>query len=691
MGRRCFPLFSHSPPRLGLPPWRIVKKTSIQVLRRLSQRLGSPAFDAWLEAPDEPSVGLRMLEALPEHPAAQTCQALLHLISGDPAAAHHLAALPEHPEPLREERFEAKLVAGNACTSLGLFTEALEHIEAAEDLAERPDEQCRLHSAWAMALEWHGDPTSALPHARLALDLSATEEVRFIADINVGSLELLTGNIANARESLARTQRMNPGRTAFLSCYLEGNILEKEGAPEDAIAAFRRCRQMKPDPSTDLHALLGIARCLRDQGKTEQAIGTLLHTVQRPWTSIAARERAMLLEALFEDRGDLRDALRWAREHRKLEEAQRSTCSRTRRQVLIDLRYRALRRRSKAIQEREKRADKAERFEAMGRVAAGIAHDFNNILAVQLDLARSAAQDGNAHASLLEETVLTARALTRQLMRLQQHRPAPEPAAQSIRSIEALLRRAVTRKLRFDISLESGDAYAAASAVELQQVVLNLVSNARNAIRESGVGGAINLTLRADADSVHLEVSDDGPGIPLSLRQRVQRAYFTTRSEGTGLGLSIVRGITAKANGAFSIDSPEGRRGTVVRCSFPRVSAPTKVARDGRLTRSRNFLRLLIVDDEAAVARAIGRQARQLGHQVEQAQDIQRGIDLLRWSDYDAVLCDATIPGGLEPLQSALPPNTSLVVMSGMDWSGSAPFLLKPFTAQELDTVLEAL
>jgi signal transduction histidine kinase len=222
----------------------------------------------------------------------------------------------------------------------------------------------------------------------------------------------------------------------------------------------------------------------------------------------------------------------------------------------------------------------AQKMELVARLAAGVAHDFNNLLAVvgnwtELLLLDAGDHPGNAEARDAVDTALQqGRSLTRQLMALARQdqrsvsRLQLETCAQSgVKTLSRVLPRGI--KLRFS---ETSPAAIDADETELQQVLFNLVLNARDAVHNGGsievltgvetfsqplpvVGG----TLPSGRWAV-LRVADSGPGIPAELRERIFDLFFTTKpvGEGTGLGLATVLRIAQKSGGGVALDTAPG-------------------------------------------------------------------------------------------------------------------------------------
>jgi PAS domain S-box-containing protein len=218
----------------------------------------------------------------------------------------------------------------------------------------------------------------------------------------------------------------------------------------------------------------------------------------------------------------------------------------------------------------------ARRVEGLGQLAGGIAHDFNNLLTVVLEsasLAQERARDPDVRGLLEEIRVAVGHGidLTTQLLAFGRPDAARERAADLgavIAGVETLLRRAIGRGRELDVRVEPGLPLIAAARGQVEQVLLNLVINARDAMPE---GGRIAIEARAEGGDALLAVRDQGAGMPADVASRALDPFFSTKAEGTGLGLATVHGIVKRAGGRIDLDSAPGA-GTTVTVRFPVAS-----------------------------------------------------------------------------------------------------------------------
>lgn len=310
----------------------------------------------------------------------------------------------------------------------------------------------------------------------------------------------------------------------------------------------------------------------------------------------------------------------------------------------------------------------AQKQEALGRLTAGIAHDFNNLLQTMvtgLALLERECPDGRPRAALAacQRAVQKAAQLARQLMafgRAQPGHQAHVDIGASLAQMRDLLQGAVQGAVRFTLELPAASLAVRVDPVQLELAVLNLVLNARDALKSTG-----RVEVRAEArqlaagevqglpagDYVAVSVTDDGEGIPDDVLQRVFEPFFTTKPQGkgSGLGLAQVYGFARQQQGAALVDSRLGQ-GTTVTLLLPRAEqAQTAAAAAGVPPAGvgRYSGRVLFVEDDSLVRGVVSQALEEAGFRVVVAASAEDALALARSrADLDVVLTDVVMPGG---------------------------------------------
>jgi PAS domain S-box-containing protein len=342
----------------------------------------------------------------------------------------------------------------------------------------------------------------------------------------------------------------------------------------------------------------------------------------------------------------------------------------------------------------EEQLRQAQKMEAIGRLSGGIAHDFNNLLTaiggltemalVQLDERSPIAAD-------LREVLKashSAAALTRQLLlfsRKQALPTAPVDLNAIIANIRELLRRTIGEDIRVRIRLSPDLQQISGDVAQLQQVIMNLAVNARDAMPRGGsieietdrvvlVGPAAHTLNLAAGAYVTLKFSDTGHGMDADTKARAFESFFTTKGRGlgTGLGLSSVYGIIRSLNGAITIDSEVGR-GTTFKLYFPESSLQERVVephpmQPGAHTGSET---IVLVEDDDRVRTFSSRVLRSAGYNVIDAGSPSQALKFIQrdGEKIDALLTDVIMPemDGVELARRVreVRPGTRVLYMSG--------------------------
>jgi signal transduction histidine kinase len=356
----------------------------------------------------------------------------------------------------------------------------------------------------------------------------------------------------------------------------------------------------------------------------------------------------------------------------------------------------------------------AQKMETLGQLSGAIAHDFNNLLQAisgYTELAGDSAPPNSDLADNLEQIRRAAgRAtdLTRQLLAFSQ----PSTAGATVVNVNAciaeaipLIRRLVGPSIEVTTATDPSAGHVYIGPGQLEQVIMNLSLNARDAMPH---GGTLTIeTAPATNDQVRIFVRDTGGGIPENIRDRIFDPFFTTKEngKGTGLGLAIVESIICSAGGSITVDS-DARQGTTFCLSLPAVEpiAPTVAPTVGPAERGSETV--LLLEDEEAIRRLSQRILTQQGYVVLCAANADEARKL--WEEHgeavDLLLSDVTMPGISGPTFAAelvrLAPGLRTLFISGhlpndpkvLFGDARVRFLQKPFTMEALlQGVREAL
>jgi CheY-like chemotaxis protein len=367
-------------------------------------------------------------------------------------------------------------------------------------------------------------------------------------------------------------------------------------------------------------------------------------------------------------------------------------------------------------------------MEAVGRLAGGIAHDFNNLLTAingysELLLQRLEGGDPALRADVEEIRRAGERAanLTRQLLafsRRQELQPRVLDLNQLVRDAQGILIAAAGPGIQLSLELEPSLWRVRADPSGLEQVLLNLLINARDAMPAGGVvrmrtanrrhEEAARRGVSAQGDFVVLEVSDSGHGMSAETRERVFEPFFTTKGpgKGTGLGLATVYGIVQQSDGHIEVDSSPGK-GASFRVFLPRIAQQAAEVRVERVVASgpAGAETVLLVEDEETV-RSLAREVLvRRGYRVVEARDGVEALELLDDgpTSVGVVVSDLIMPrlGGVElgrRLRARFPGLPVLLMSGYADGAGvqvlreepGRPFLKKPFTPEALANAVRA-
>jgi signal transduction histidine kinase/ActR/RegA family two-component response regulator len=358
---------------------------------------------------------------------------------------------------------------------------------------------------------------------------------------------------------------------------------------------------------------------------------------------------------------------------------------------------------------------RSQRLEAVGQLAGGVAHDFNNLLAAIMASAELLVDDvppgrPQEYAAEIQRSAMRGAALVRELLTFAQRdraEPRPVDLNEIVAGMEPLLRRTLGEHIHLQVTLSETPAQVIGDPTHLEQVILNLAVNARDAMPDGGVlwiATAIDLDEEAAHDDrVVLSVTDTGEGIPNEIRARMFEPFVTSKDvgKGTGLGLATVRSIVTGMEGEIEVLTKIGE-GTTFEISLARSAAAADVVGELEVAAQINGARrrVLLVEDEESVRFALARLLQRLDFVVTTAVNGAEALHTVEQQTFDLVITDAVMPGMsgpqlIEHLGDARP-ELRVLLMSGytpdemQKGEGSTvPRLRKPFTMSDLTRALD--
>jgi signal transduction histidine kinase len=352
-----------------------------------------------------------------------------------------------------------------------------------------------------------------------------------------------------------------------------------------------------------------------------------------------------------------------------------------------------------ALEETSEQLRQSQKMDAIGRLAGGVAHDFNNLLLAingYADFLITSLSDPKQkhYAEEIHSAGERAAALTHQLLafsRRQVMQPRVVDLNDSVREMEAMLRRLIGEGVSVVLELEPHLRPVVADPSQIGQVLLNLAVNARDAMAGRGT---LTIATRNEENDVVLEVADDGAGMSAETRARLFEPFFTTKDvgHGTGLGLSTVYGIVTQSGGSIDARSEPGA-GATFRVRLPATQTDTTETLPAKPNPSHGGERILVVDDEKVVRELLAQMLREQGYEVAIAASAREARALGgRW---DLLLTDIVMPETDGVKLSKEIDARHVLFISGYDQealvAGDVPFLQKPFSRDELTHTVRAL
>lgn len=382
------------------------------------------------------------------------------------------------------------------------------------------------------------------------------------------------------------------------------------------------------------------------------------------------------------------------------------------------------------MEAKERQFVQSQKMQAVGQLAGGVAHDFNNLLTAilghcdLLSMRRDETDPDFSDLTQIRQNANRAAALVRQLLAFSRQQKLDPQACQLtdvLGELSHLLNRLIGERVTLDVACDETLWPVWIDQQQFEQVILNLVVNARDAMPDGGQVRLIcrNETLREElkrdravapvGDYVRIEIADEGAGMSDETRAKVFEPFFTTKrpGEGTGLGLSTAYGIVKQTGGFIFVDSALGK-GTVFTLLIPRLvgeaDAPAGRPRAVEALDLTGAGRILLVEDEAPVRAFVGRALRLRGYDVLEAEHAEAALALLEDGGLrvDLVISDVVMPGLDGPAwvreARCARPDVPVIFTSG--YSGdmfrkgmteleNCSFLAKPFSLEDLGAAVK--
>jgi signal transduction histidine kinase len=601
----------------------------------------------------------------------------------------------------------ALMNVGNVRSRVGDYPGALEsYRDSLAELEERTGGGRRAILQYNLALvcEIVGDLEATREMCRDALEADLSHDVyglETLLQMLLGKANAELGELEAGRQALdaalvlARKEAV-PKREASVLSEI-GQLELMEGDPDAALAAFQAGLAVIEGvdaPAEDVQCRHGLARVHLARGEALAALGIVEALLEGPDDRPDRHTRLEILDTRAKALAAADDLAAADEARRALARLQRLThdeqaAARAEHLTLLHRMQRARTREERLsvrVDEQDARlaeasAERAElqeqlrvsqRMEAMGRLAAGVAHDFNNLLTVILGhtdelMRRSVDEEDRIDAQGVLRAAERATDLTRRLLafsRRQALEPQAVPLDDVVRELFPVLERLAGQDVVCDLRLEGGEDRVHVDSTQLEQVLLNLVTNAADAMPRGGrivlatsqrrverpLSGALHPV--EPGAYVRLSVSDTGVGIPKELHTRIFEPFFTTKdaSRGTGLGLATVYGVAHQSGGGLVVQSEPGK-GCTIEVYLPvateGAAGPGTESSRPVVTEQPRALDVLLVEDDADLRKVVAQGLRRHGLQVIEAEDGEQALDLVESgkADVEVVVTDLAMPG----------------------------------------------
>jgi signal transduction histidine kinase/ActR/RegA family two-component response regulator len=360
----------------------------------------------------------------------------------------------------------------------------------------------------------------------------------------------------------------------------------------------------------------------------------------------------------------------------------------------------------------------AERLSALGQLVSGVAHELNNPLAGVVGFAELAMRENSntrceKNLQRIVKESQRCQHIVRNLLNFARRTKAEQQALNINDLVENVLDLQSYQLKLDDVKvlpdLDRGLPLTLGDYHQIQQVLLNIINNAHQAMLEADGERALALRTRCEQGVIRIEIADTGPGISPARLSRIFEPFFTTKApgKGTGLGLSLSQGIVKQHGGEIRVDSVVGK-GTTFTVEIPVREAKQEAARPSSARREKPDAphTILVVDDEEVIVDLLREVLAAVGHKVETAQNGEQALDKILSTPFDAVISDLKMPG----LDGAAlyarvcdrkPEMAGRFVFSTGDLAGTAtqdffsrtgcPYLLKPFDMETVRSTLDRI
>ncbi|MHB8111365.1 MAG: hybrid sensor histidine kinase/response regulator, partial [Syntrophorhabdaceae bacterium] len=383
-------------------------------------------------------------------------------------------------------------------------------------------------------------------------------------------------------------------------------------------------------------------------------------------------------------------------------------------------------RKAQAEKERlENQLRHSHKMEALGTMAGGIAHDFNNILAAIIGFSEILLEDfppgspGRQNLERVHKSGLRGRDLVKQMLAFSRKSSQARAAIRMKNIVEEtmnLLRASIPTTVKINVNIENESSSLFADPTQIQQVMINLCTNASDAMPSGGALGIKIVDYYAARENIVpglrngpyilMSITDTGKGMPPDIRERIFEPFFTTKGQGhgTGLGLSVVHGIITGHGGIITVDSKPDT-GTTFDVYLPKTEKETRDDIERTQKFKKGTERILFVDDEESIVDMAKQMLESLGYRVTATPNSTQALDLFEKNPdaFDIIISDQTMPEltGLQlskAIKSIKPipfilltgfsdaVNAETVKLAGVD-----AFLMKPLTKKEFSRILRKI